>query len=118
MGYCNFFTVVNSFVELSQYLLTKHEKDELFLLSERLTQDPLANYFGQRRASGHRSENATVKQCLQNSNALRVQKSSALNPVRGNCSRKDNCLEMRRSLLMMISIHHYLNENGQARTLN
>ncbi len=83
-----FLIVVNSFVELSQYLLTKHETDKLFLLSERLTQDPLENYFGQQRARGHRNENPTIQQCLRNANALRVQKSLALNPVRGNSSRK------------------------------
>ncbi len=79
---------MNSFVELSQHLLTKHENDEMFLLSERLTQDPLENYFGQQRARGHRNENPTMKRCLQNSNALRVQKGVALNPVRGNCKRR------------------------------
>ncbi len=56
----HFLIVVNSFVELSQYLLTKHEKESLFLLSERLTQDPLENYFGQQRARGHRNENPTI----------------------------------------------------------
>ncbi len=40
LGLClHFLIVVNSFVELSQYLLTKHEKESLFLLSERLTQE-------------------------------------------------------------------------------
>ena len=79
---------MESFVELAKFLLDKHSKEGLFILSERLTQDPLENYFGQQRARGCRNENPTVSQCLQNANAIRVQKSIALDPVRGNCSRK------------------------------
>ncbi len=81
--------VLESFVELTKFLLVKHREDELFLLSERLTQDPLENYFGhQQRARGGRNENPTVHQCLQNASAIRIQRSSALDPVRGNCRRK------------------------------
>ena len=43
----SFTCTVESFVELAKFLLDKHRKDGLFLLSERLTQDPLENYFGQ-----------------------------------------------------------------------
>ena len=60
----------------------------LFLLSERFSQDPLENYFGKQRARGGRNENPTVRQCLDNTTALRVQGFIALDPVRGNCSRK------------------------------
>lgn len=46
------------------------------------------NYFGKQRARGGRNDNPTVKQCIQNAGALRVQKSHALDPVRGNCRQK------------------------------
>lgn len=82
-------SVVNSFVDLAKYLLSQGE-DGLFLLSERISQDPLENYFGQQRARGGRNENPNVQQCIHNAAALRVQKSMALDPVRGNSSRKIN----------------------------
>ena len=75
-----------SFVEMAKYLLS--QEDGLFVLSERFSQDPLENYFGQQRARGGRNDNPTIQQCVDNSAALRIQKSQALDPVRGNCSRK------------------------------
>ena len=63
-------------------------QDGLFVLSERISQDPLENYFGQQRARGGRNENPSIQRCVHNAAALRVQKSLALDPVRGNCSHK------------------------------
>ena len=60
----------------------------LFLLSKTLSKDPLENYFGQQRARGGRNENQNLQQSLHNAAAIRVQKSMATNPVRGNCSCK------------------------------
>lgn len=77
---------VRSFVEMTRYLLQQGQ--DLFFLSERISQDPLENYFGQQRARGGRNENPTMHRTIQNAAALRVQKSQALDPVRGNCSRK------------------------------
>ena len=48
----------------------------------------MENYFGQQRARGGRSDNPTVVHSLHNAGALRVQKSLALNPVRGNSRQK------------------------------
>ena len=79
---------MHSFVEMTQYLLTKHSEDNLFLLSERFSQDPLENYFGKQRARGGRSDNPTIQRSLQNAGALRIQKSLALDPVRGNSRKK------------------------------
>jgi len=62
--------------------------DDIFLLSERVSQDSVENYFAQQRARGGRNDNPTFEQCLKNAGALRLQKSMALDPVRGNCSRK------------------------------
>lgn len=58
------------------------------ILSERISQDPLENYFGRQRARGGRNENPNLQQCMVNAAALRIQKSVALDPVRGNCRRK------------------------------
>ena len=71
---------------MTKYLLSRHEG--LFLLSERISQDPLENYFGKQRAQGGRNENPNLQQCLRNASALQIQKSGALDPVRGNCRRK------------------------------
>jgi len=76
---------------MAKFLLTKDHTNtdsDLFLLSERISQDPLENYFGQQRARGGRNENPNLLQCLNNAAAIRIQKSIATDPVRGNCSRK------------------------------
>jgi len=79
---------VMSFVEMSRYLLPSEIDEDFFLLSERVSQDPLENYFGQQRARGGRNENPSLQQCLYNAAAIRVQKSIATDPIRGNCRRK------------------------------
>lgn len=81
-------SVVHSFIDLTRFILTKHSEENLFLLSERLSQDPLENYFGKQRARGGRSNNPTMQCTLQNAGALCIQKSLALDPVRGNSSQK------------------------------
>ncbi len=78
---------MKSFVEMTKYLLSDPAQ-KLYVLSERILQDPLENYFGKQRARGGRNENPNLQQCVHNAAALRVQKSMALDPVRGNCSRK------------------------------
>ena len=67
------------------FLLSKHKG--LYVLSEKLFQDPLGNYFGKQRQRGGRNENRNIKHCLDNAAALRIQGSTALDPVRGT-SRK------------------------------
>ena len=61
---------------------------EQYVLSECFSQDPLENYFGQLRARGGRCENPTVQASLESAQSLRVQGSLAMQPVRGNSSRK------------------------------
>ena len=68
--------VVYSFVELSKFLLS--QKEGLFLLSERLNQDPLESFFGQQRAQGGRSDNPNARNFLYNTQAIRVQRSMAI----------------------------------------
>ena len=71
-------TAVRSFVDMARFLLSNDEN--LFLLSERISQDPLENYFGKQRARGGRNENQNLEQC--------ACEYKDLLPVRGNCRRK------------------------------
>ena len=79
--------IVKLFVEMAKFLLTDANV-KLFFLSERISQDPLENYFGQQRARGRRNENPNLQQCLYSAAAIRVQKSIATDPVHENCGRK------------------------------
>ena len=83
-----FIFAVRSFVEMTKFLLSQENSQNLYFLSERLSQDPLENYFGKQRSRGRRSDNPSVKECLQNAVAIRAQKSLQLDRVRGNCRRK------------------------------
>ncbi len=86
-----FFFPVKSFVEMTKYILSETPADNsesLYFLSERISQDPIENYFGKQRARGRRNENPNMHQSVHNAAALRVQKSLALDPIRGNCRRK------------------------------
>ncbi len=56
---------------MARYLLSQGH-DGLYVLSERISQDPLENYFGQQRARGGRNENPSIQQCIHNAAAFRV----------------------------------------------
>lgn len=71
-----------------RYVLSLPSSAGKFFLSERVSQDPLENYFGKQRIKGVRYDNPNAKQCLQNASSLRLQGSIAMDPVRGNCRRK------------------------------
>lgn len=77
---------------MSKYLLSQPGSN-LFLLSERISQDPLENYFGQQRSRGGRCDNPTIEQCLKNAVAIRAQRSLNLDLVRGNCRRKRQVMQ-------------------------
>ena len=79
---------MNSFVEMVEFLLANNSDESLFILSERFSQDPIENYFGKQRSRGGRNEHPNLQQCMTNAGALRMQGSIALDPVRGNSSRK------------------------------
>ncbi len=78
--------VVNSFVEMTRYLLSVDPSS--YLLSEKISQDPLEHYFGKQRACGGHNQHPSLDQCVKNAPALRMQKSFVLDPIRGNCRRK------------------------------
>ena len=54
-------------------------------LSERLTQDPLEQFFGMQRQRGGTSENPSVQAFCKNTQALRVVNSVCSGVSRGNC---------------------------------
>ncbi len=56
------YRTIMSFVEMAKYLLS--QGDGLYVLSERFSQYPIENYFGQQRARGGRNENPTLQQCI------------------------------------------------------
>lgn len=76
---------MKSFTEMEKYLLSLDSSS--FLLSEKISQDPLEHYFGKQRACGGRNEHPNLHQCVKNAPALRMQRSFVLDPVRGNCRR-------------------------------
>ena len=78
---------VKSFVEMTRYLL-QLGKEKLSLLSERIAQNPLENYFGKQRARGGRCDNLTLQEAVQNAVSIRTQQSLELDRVQGNCRRK------------------------------
>lgn len=71
---------------MAKYLLK--QTGVMYILSERLCQDPVEAFFGKQRACGGRNDNPTVKQFLDNTVSLRLQGSVALDPVRGNCRKR------------------------------
>ena len=77
---------VLSFVEVTTLLFAVPGVQ--FLLSEKFCQDPLEAFFGKQRYKGGRNDNPSVKEFVNNTVSLRVQGSAALEPLRGNCSRK------------------------------
>ena len=60
-----------------------------YILSEKLCQDPVEAFFGKQRAAGGRNDNPTVQQFCQNTVLLRMQGSAFLEPVRGNCGKRE-----------------------------
>ena len=77
------FFLVKSFVELVRFIF-KIPGVETFL-SERLTQDPLEQFFGMQRQRGGTSENPSVQAFCKNTQALRVVNSVCSGVSRGNC---------------------------------
>ena len=77
---------VLSFVEVATLLFAV--PGVRYLLSEKFTQDPLESFFGKQRYKGGWNDNPSVKEFMDNTVSLRIQGSAALEPLRGNCSRK------------------------------
>ena len=79
---CLCLTAVKSLLELIPYLLSI--PGVKVFLSERLSQDPLERFFGQRQRGGTH-ENPTVQEFYKNTQALRVINSFCVGTVKRNC---------------------------------
>ena len=60
---------VRSTIEIVKYLLSKGVP---YVLTERLCQHPLENYFGRQRSMGHRKDNPTLRDSGYNDNTIRT----------------------------------------------
>ena len=72
-----------SFIEMVKYLFTL--PDVSVFLSQRISQDPLENFFGCQRQRGGTHDNPNVQEFQKNMQALRVINSFIKTPVKGNC---------------------------------
>lgn len=61
---------------MARFLLSR--KGPKYILTECFNQDPVEIYFGQQRARGHRSDNPSVHQFMDNTQAIIIQKSLAI----------------------------------------
>ena len=77
-----------SFVEVVGFLFSTAKEEQIYILSERFSQDTLENYFGTIRMKGGRNSNPSAQEILYTSASVRVQGSQTQVPVRGNCNRQ------------------------------
>ena len=84
---------MKSIVEATRYLLKQRPASKGYICTSKFNQDPLEGFFGTHRMTGGWNDNPTVKQFLDNTVTLRVQKSAVLNPVRGNCRKRPHSLD-------------------------
>ena len=83
---------VKSFVELVKYIL--QIPGVKFFLSERISQDPLENFFGCQRQRGRAGENPNAFQFCKNTQALRIINSVCGNISKGNCRGRKQQIDM------------------------
>ena len=77
---------MTSLIELIKYLFTL--PDVKSFLSEKISQDPLEQFFGCQRQRGRSSDNPNVKEFCKNTQALRVVNSLCTDVTKGNCRGK------------------------------
>ena len=85
---------VKSFVELTEYIFKI--PGVKFFLSERLSQDPLENFFGCQRQRGRTGKNPNVDQFCKNTQALRVINAVCAHVPRGNCRGKQHHIDIKK----------------------
>ncbi|XP_070537602.1 uncharacterized protein [Ptychodera flava] len=76
---------VNSFVEVSRYLL---QQGVNFVLSEKFCQDPLEEHFSKHRQRGGANNDPTIQAFGYQENVIRLQKSHHLRCITGNTRRQ------------------------------
>ena len=79
---------VLSFINMVRYLLQQPGVN--FILSAKLNQDPLEEYFGKQRSIGRRAENPTAKQFVDNAASMQVTKGAGITVKHGNVKRSLN----------------------------
>ena len=83
----NFYLIAKSLIGLLHLLFSLPEvkEEKLAFLSVNISQDPLEIIFGCQRQRGGTSDNPSVSEFYNNTQALRVVNSFCRGPVRGNC---------------------------------
>lgn len=74
--------LVKSFVTLSKELLGKYEN--VYILSEKFSQDPLEEHFSRQRRKGGCSDNPTLEEFGRQEVILNVMDSNLISDLRGN----------------------------------
>ena len=87
-----FLHTVKSFIEIVKYIL--QIPGVKFFLSERISQDPLENFFGCQRQRGRTGENPNAFQFCKNTQALRIINSVCGNVSKGNCRGRKQQIDM------------------------
>ena len=93
-AFLHLLVTVKSFVELTEYVFKI--PGVKFFLSERISQDPLENFFGCQRQRGRTGENPNVDQFCKNTQALRVINSVCAHVPRGNCRGRQNVIDIKK----------------------
>ena len=71
---------------LAKELLGKYSDENIFILSEKFSQDPLEEHFTEHRRRGGCSDNPTLNQFEDQALYLNVMKSGLIDNLRGNTS--------------------------------
>ena len=71
---------------LAKELLGKYSDENIFILSEKLSEDPLEEHFTEHRRRGGCSDNPTLNQFEDQALYLNVMKSGLIDNLRGNTS--------------------------------
>ena len=83
--------------------------DEVFLLSERVSQDSVENYFAQQRARGGRNDNPTFEQCLKMLEHYDYKNRWLLIQLEGTALEKDDCSATK---VLFLQIYFLLYQNN------
>ena len=80
---------MNSFVVLAKKLLYQYRDKNMFLLSEKLSQDPLEERFSVQRRQGGSSDNPTLEQFQDQELVINIMKSGLITDLKSNASGRD-----------------------------
>ena len=72
-----------------------------YVLTQKLNQDPVEQYFGKQRMKGGASDNPTVNEFAYNTNKIAVAGSSMIRDVAGNVRKRKVPLDINKEVPMM-----------------